>query len=648
MKKFIKFSIVAAVMLVMIFAMTSIVSAANYTLYADDYVYVSVSQNQTATISFTPTEDNIYYFYSVANDGADPAAKLYKNGSYVDSFDDEDGRDFAFEIAMYAGEYYELQVGCYQGASGSFYVACDIADTLTTSSATYCYLPEGGYYNIATFVPEVSGRYYIYSTGNSDVKAWLYDVDGYFDDEYMQYSDDYLGNNFGFYDVYLTAGELYVIQSQAYNNREVEYYVNVTLISGSGSGGGGTGTGSSTGTIYAGTLANVYIPEYDEAYFYFTPSVSGWYEIHSSGSLDTIVSVYDYNDYLFYENDDSGDESNFSAVDYFYAGYTYTFVIDAYYSDDYGYTQVLATRITDGAYSLYNGYTEYRGYIYLQNGTTIKNKWKSVGSDWIYLGSDGYALRSQWMKDSKGWCFLDSWGIMCTDDIIRDSVGCCFVDSSGYWVTTPGWRNTVHGWIYIKSNGYLIAEQWQKDSLGWCYLDDWGIMVTDGFVEDSIGMVYLDINGRMTANRWVEDYYGNWCYVGANGYLVKNAWRKDNTGWCYLGSDYTMQTNKWIADSKGWCYVGANGYMVTNGFAQDSNGWCYLNASGYITKSQWVSHGGDWYYANASGYIVMNNWAKVNNSWYYFGSDGVMYSNTSCYINGVYYTFAANGVCLNP
>ncbi len=640
MKKFLKFSIAAAIMLVMIFAMTSIVSAANYTLYADDYVYVSVSQNQTATIGFTPTVDSIYYIYSNAQNGADPAAKLYKNGSYVDDFDDEDGRDFAFEIAMYAGEYYELQVGCYGGSSGSFFVACSMADILTTESPVSAYLPEGNYYHLATFAPEVSGYYNIYSTGDSDVKAWLYSASGYFNDSYMRIDDDSGdSSNYLFDTVYLYAGELYVVKTEAYNHREVDFYINVDIVGGSG---------SSSGNLYAGTWADVNIPQNGNAYFSFTPTVSGWYEIHSSGSLDTTVEVYDYNGYLSYKNDDSGENGNFAVVDYFYAGYTYTFVIDAYYSNDYGYTQVLATRITDGAYSLYNSYTEYRGYIYLQNGTTLKNQWKSVGSDWIYLGSDGYALRSQWMKDSKGWCSLGYNGIMLKNDIVRDTVGCCYVDASGYWVTTPGWKNTAFGWIYIKSNGYLVTEQWQKDSLGWCYLDDWGIMVTDGFVEDSIGMVYLDGNGRMTANRWVQDYYGNWCYVGSNGYLVKNAWRKDNTGWCYLGSDYTMQTNKWIADSKGWCYVGSNGYMVTNGFAEDSVGWCYLNSSGYITKSQWISHGGDWYYANASGYIVMNNWAKVGNSWYYFGGDGVMYANTSCYINGVYYTFASNGVCLNP
>ena len=76
MRKFLKFSIAAAIMLVMVFAMASVTSAADYTLYANDYVPVVVNQDQTATIGFTPTVDSIYYIYSNAQNGADPAAKL--------------------------------------------------------------------------------------------------------------------------------------------------------------------------------------------------------------------------------------------------------------------------------------------------------------------------------------------------------------------------------------------------------------------------------------------------------------------------------------------------------------------------------------------------------------------------------------------
>ena len=64
---------------------------------------------------------------------------------------------------------------------------------------------------------------------------------------------------------------------------------------------------------------------------------------------------------------------------------------------------------------------------------------------------------------------------------------------------------------------------WEKDEDGiWHYYDSDDEMVEDEWRKDGSKWFYLDEDGNMATDTWVDDDY----YVGADGAMVKNDWRK--------------------------------------------------------------------------------------------------------------------------
>lgn len=90
MKKLLKFSVVAAVMLVMIFAMsTSIFSAYAYVLDGEGVCDVELGVGETASISFIPATSGYYIIESDRGDtGIDPVCWVYLDGEQLTDGDD--------------------------------------------------------------------------------------------------------------------------------------------------------------------------------------------------------------------------------------------------------------------------------------------------------------------------------------------------------------------------------------------------------------------------------------------------------------------------------------------------------------------------------------------------------------------------------
>ena len=214
-----------------------------------------------------------------------------------------------------------------------------------------------------------------------------------------------------------------------------------------------------------------------------------------------------------------------------------------------------------------------------------------------------------------------------------------------YGTLTPpekdGWIQEDNTWAYYVG-GVKKTNSWMKDSKGWCYLGAEGLMLKEDWAKDSKGWCYLDKNGYMVYDKWVQ-WNGSWYCINKNGYMLSNTWKKDYKDWCYLGADGRMYVNKWQKDSKGWCYLGADGYMVRNGWAADTAGICWLDSNGYIAYSKWIQDTDGWRYVNSKGYMVYNDWAKIGGYWYAFDGYGVMFSDTLVQYNNKYYYMDKNG-----
>lgn len=216
-------------------------------------------------------------------------------------------------------------------------------------------------------------------------------------------------------------------------------------------------------------------------------------------------------------------------------------------------------------------------YLFDSDGKWVQKQGWYKFYNWYYVKADGTLRTDGWVKDSKGWMYFTDYGaIIASDTYHCGSAGFktfYAFDKNGYWISKPGWQFTGEDWVYVKKDGTLTCGTWMKDSKGWCFLNDWGTMAKDQPVQDSKGYCYVDKSGYwVTKEGWVANVYDNyghpiytWYYVGKDGYLVTNSWKKDSKGWCHLGESGIMETNAIVADSHGLCYVDESGYWYNPG-----------------------------------------------------------------------------------
>ncbi|MFR5713623.1 MAG: glucan-binding protein [Clostridium sp.] len=212
-----------------------------------------------------------------------------------------------------------------------------------------------------------------------------------------------------------------------------------------------------------------------------------------------------------------------------------------------------------------------------------------------------------------------------------------------------GWEKDEDGiWHYYDSDDQMVEGEWRKDGSKWFYLDEDGNMATD---------------------TWVDDDY----YVGEDGAMVKNDWRKT------FGEDEEDDPDQ----DEHWYYFGSNGKKVTDQDKKINGKTYYFDEDGKM-YSGWYSDGKDdvAYYLGTEdeGWRAENQWLWLENSgdtdddfedddtkgesvlgcdadndddpcddegWYWFGSDGKAYHGEGKKkINGRYYMFNEHGQML--
>ena len=124
----------------------------------------------------------------------------------------------------------------------------------------------------------------------------------------------------------------------------------------------------------------------------------------------------------------------------------------------------------------------------------------------------------------------------------------------------------------------------------------------------------LAVGASMTSFAgWEKDEDGIWHYYDSDDQMVEGEWRKDGSKWFYLDEDGNMATDTWVDDDY---YVGADGAMV-------KNDWRKTFGEDEEDDPDQDEH---WYYFGSNGKKVTDQDKKINGKTYYFDEDGKMYS----------------------
>ena len=637
-------------------------------------------------IEFVPEKSGFYKFYS-SKSGVFPYAELYDDqfNSIYDCEITQNGQVFTIEGYLEEGCTYYIHATLKSDIGGVqsykvYFEICEIVKlegnsiTITDSSVYIEFVPE---------TEDITGIFRLYSQGDFDICAELYD--SWFEE--IETDDDH--------------GEDYNFKIETILSSGGTYYLKVKCLD-----------ESAENLNYTVTVEEVFNPISEEAYmnvtsdnymeiFSFIPEEDGLYKFSAIADDNVYAGFTVCNmlgQYIAVSSDLFCNQTMYGLELYKDTKY-YICVYDLKYGEfvvdgeECGIS-ISVTNDIDGWLITSVEYS-WESWVFFENGEMLKNTWAISPEGWVYLGEDGYALVREWKQDSIGWVYLGTRGVMVTNDIIVDisadfeNINIYYVDDDGYMVTNrwinfteedgydesfwvyfgangtlvvDAWIQDSHGWCYVDENGVMLTEEWVMDSVGWCYVGSDGYCVTNSWRIDRVGLCYLDENGRLLTNSWALSVHG-WCYLGSDGHMLKNCWKQDANGWCYLDYNGILVTNKWIQDSQGWCYVGADGYCLTSCWQQDSCGWCYLDENGRMVTNTWVMDSVGWCYVGADGYAVTNCWKQDSHGWCYLDengsmikSDWVLDGNTWYYLDGngymvtgtytigyITYIFAENG-----
>ena len=285
---------------------------------------------------------------------------------------------------------------------------------------------------------------------------------------------------------------------------------------------------------------------------------------------------------------------------------------------------------------------EAEGVFYYEDQYGMKeyNTWEKSGTDYYYLGDDGYMVTNTLVEYEGNYYWCDETGAKVTNKWIK--VPADEADMEELDVEYRWYRFDKNGKAITSAKGY-------KDDEGYQYY-----FTTDG----KMLFGYVDAEGqRMTLTQ--DDVYVNgqgypyYCGTNDEGRVQKGVWVKENktsnydayetdtTFWVYYKSNGKRANG--IDDPNGTIYKGVRYYFKD--FGQMKNGWDVLTDSkatasyfggaddGKLMKKGWV-------YALPWDAEDSDNKAGTK-KWFYFQNNGVAIDKQGVYkLNGKYYAFA--------
>ncbi len=152
------------------------------------------------------------------------------------------------------------------------------------------------------------------------------------------------------------------------------------------------------------------------------------------------------------------------------------------------------------------------------------------------------------------------------------------------------WKTDDIGTRYYTSKKKFVTESWHKIDGHWFYFDQDGYRM-DGRIKVKSRYYYCSKRtGRVTNCKKGEYYYGS------RGYMLKNAWYKDNKGHeFYCGPDGKTITGQFTVNDKTYYCTKNTGKVTTRWYKKH-----YYNTDGVMVKKAWIGDS----YVNGKGTIT--------------------------------------------
>jgi len=250
---------------------------------------------QEVEIEFTPKEDGYWEFETSDNGESDPIITIFnKYGDFVASDDDSGENENAFlVIFLEGGHTYTIEASFYIDAGTGSYLL-----TVSRGAGADSYMLSSNGDSIRVdapaeilFIPDMTGVWEICTSenGSSDPVLEFYDSNG----RLIAEDDESAGDNNAIIAVYLEEGESYTIYASEWSNNRASFTVTVSLAMFIPSSGGEISVEGTTG-------------------YSFTPDRSGKWEFRTlnNGNYDPELFIYDMDNNLIADDDDSGGDSN--------------------------------------------------------------------------------------------------------------------------------------------------------------------------------------------------------------------------------------------------------------------------------------------------------------------------------------------------
>ncbi|MFD2115585.1 S8 family serine peptidase [Paenibacillus yanchengensis] len=277
-----------------------------------DYFKFTVASPGIYTISTTGSTDTYGYL-------------LDNNGNQLTFNDDSNGSNFAITHNLSAGQVYYIHVRHYSSSNTGPYTlsltqqnVLPTAIHLNTMYNANISVPDEE--NVFSYQPLTNGVYSFQTFGNMDTVMELYDQQ----DIDIAFNDDFNGLLTSNVTAELYANRTYYLKVYHYYEASIgNYSLLATQVDDNVDG---------ENILLNSPLNRMINYAGDEDIYIFTPSVSRAYTFSTSGSTDTMGSLYDSSKNVIAHNDDSSGNLNFSITHSLTANQTYSIKVRAYRS----------------------------------------------------------------------------------------------------------------------------------------------------------------------------------------------------------------------------------------------------------------------------------------------------------------------------
>ena len=284
------------------------------------------------------------------------------------------------------------------------------------------------------------------------------------------------------------------------------------------------------------------------------------------------------------------------------------------------------------------------GIFYInEDGSILKNSWKTVGNNTYYFGADGFAVKGIQLINDNKYCFDSETSIQLFGWQSFEEKYFYFDPNSGamiygfqeiggkYYYLDPSSGVRYSGWKDLNGDRYYF-----KTDTGEC-VTGWALINGEKYYFKSDTGVQLFGWQKIYGKYYLLDPKSGACYFGWKDLDGSRYYFDVETGECAIG---------WQRINDAYYYFKSDTAAMMTGLQKIYGKYYYLDPETGVRYTGWKDLDGKRYYFKSDTGARLTGWQKIYGKYYYFSSGGVM-SKGSKKIYGITYHFDKNGACTN-